>query len=351
MSPQQRQRLWLQIIALAVGTVSGAVASYVHMPLPWMLGAMLGTTTLAMAGVKMRPPVWLRPKVIPILGVLLGSSLTMEVLNQAVTWLPSILLMPVFIVVATMACMAIYRYLGGYSSTSAYFASMPGGLNEMILLSAAYGGDERRVALAHGIRILLTIALIALIYGLTLNVSSSGPRNWVALDALTLSDYFWLGAAAVIGGALGAWLKMPAGVVMLPMILSGILHVFSVVTVAPPSLLVIAAQVVMGSAIGARFAGTKFSEILPDILLGAASTVAMVLIAAGFALAAFWIAGTDYSHSFLAFAPGGLSEMSLLALALGQAVAYVSVMHIIRIVLVVLSAPYLYRLLTPRRDG
>lgn len=334
------------MIALAVGTVSGAIAAYINMPLPWMLGAMLGTTILSMSGLKMGSPIWLRPKVIPIIGVLLGSSLSMEVLSNALTWLPSVLLMPVFIVVATLSCMMIYRHFGGYSNASAFFASVPGGLSEMIMLSAAYGGDERRVALAHGIRVLLTIALVGLIYGLTLHVSSTGGRNWVALDALTLADYLWLGGAAVVGGVIGSRFNLPAGVIMVPMLISGVLHIIGVVTVAPPSLLVVMAQVVMGSSIGARFSGTTFKEILPDIFLGALSTVAMLGVAAVFALAVHVTAGTEISHSFLAFAPGGLSEMSLLALALGQAVAYVSVLHIIRILLVVVAAPQFFRVTT-----
>jgi hypothetical protein len=41
------------------------------------------------------------------------------------------------------------------------------------------------------------------------------------------------------------------------------------------------------------------------------------------------------SQAFLAFAPGGLTEMSLLTLAMHQDVAYVSTMHIFRITVVV----------------
>ena len=47
----------------------------------------------------------------------------------------------------------------------------------------------------------------------------------------------------------------------------------------------------------------------------------------------------------LAFAPGGLAEMSLIALALGVDVAYVATHHVVRIFFIVALAPLVFRLL------
>lgn len=345
MAEKLRRTILLQLTALMIGVGSGAIANFIGMPLPWMLGAMIGTTICAMIGVPMHSPAVLRPGVIPVLGVLLGSSLTLEVLKGAASWLPSISLMPLYVVSVTLLCMQVYIRLGGYSRPSAFFSSMPGGLNEMILLSVAYGGDERRVALAHGLRLLLTICLIGLIYGLVLHVSSSGGRNWTALDALTLADYLWLGGAALFGGLIGAKSRIPAGVVLVPMLISGALHITEVVTVPPPSALVIGAQAVMGTSVGARFFGVKLREILPDLALGAVSTLVMLGVALLFCLVLISVSDTDIAAVFLAFSPGGLSEMSLLALALGHAVTYVTVLHVFRIMVVLIFAPALYRLI------
>ena len=59
------------------------------------------------------------------------------------------------------------------------------------------------------------------------------------------------------------------------------------------------------------------------------------------------------SQTFLAYSPtrllayslGGLAEMSLLSLAMGQDVAYVSVMHVARLTLVIGAATPLFRVL------
>jgi hypothetical protein len=61
-------------------------------------------------------------------------------------------------------------------------------------------------------------------------------------------------------------------------------------------------------------------------------------IAFGFAsVLAPWV-GEPTEAVFLAFAPGGLAEMSLIALSLQMSVVYVTIHHVARIVLSVLVA-------------
>ena len=48
---------------------------------------------------------------------------------------------------------------------------------------------------------------------------------------------------------------------------------------------------------------------------------------------------------FLALAPGGLAEMSIIALSFGTAAAFVSTHHIVRIILLVVIAPAIFRFL------
>ena len=127
------------------------------------------------------------------------------------------------------------------------------------------------------------------------------------------------------------------------MILSGIAHVAGWVTVAPPTLFVIAAQITIGTIIGTRFIGATLAEIRRDIGLSGIASFLMLIAAVGFAEGIAWVSGIPLAQAFLAFSPGGLTEMSLLTLAMGQDVAYVSVMHIIRITLVIAIAPFVFK--------
>lgn len=336
-----------QALALFIGIFGGLIAYHAGMPLPWMLGPLIGNTIAAMSRVPVRPPTRLRPFVIPVIGVLLGSGITAELFGLVQSWILTVLMLPVFLACAASISFTVYRRLGGYDPVTAYYAAMPGGLNEMMMLGAAAGGDERRVALAHAARVMVVILFVALFFGLVLGVTSGsrGASNWVTLDALSLADYAILGACAVAGTWLGTRVKLPAAPVFGPMILSGIAHVAGWVTVAPPTLLIIAAQITIGTIIGTRFAGATIKEVGRDLGLAAVASSGMLIVAVLFAELIAWLGGIPTAQAFLAYSPGGLTEMSLLTLALEQDVAYVSVMHVIRITLVIAFAPLVFRLI------
>jgi len=74
----------------------------------------------------------------------------------------------------------------------------------------------------------------------------------------------------------------------------------------------------------------------------------MLVVAVLFASLVATLIGMPLTQAFLAFSPGGLTEMSLLTLAIGQDIAFVSVTHIVRITLVIAIAPAVFRLILRR---
>jgi membrane AbrB-like protein len=333
-----------QALALAIGGAAGYLANWIGMPLPWMLGPMIATTFASLLGIPVFGPNGLRPVVIPILGVMLGAAINRSVFAHIGDWGVTLAIMVPFLASAAAVSILIYRKIAGYDPVTAYFSAMPGGLNDMLILGTAAGGDERRIALAHASRILVVITCVGLFYGFVLGArpGGSGGRPWIAMDVLTLSDWLWLGACAVLGVPFGKLLRAPAPNMLGPMVLSAALHLGEVVETAPPTLIIVMAQIVLGTVIGCRFLGATFREVGRDLGLGALSSFAMLLVAVTFAFIASWLTGIHPSQIFLAYSPGGLTEMSLLALAMGQDVAFVSVMHLLRILLVILGAPFVF---------
>lgn len=339
-------------LALVIGLIGGAVAYGIGLPLPWMLGPMIANVIAALLRAPIKAPARLRNLMVPVIGVLLGSGITAQLFDLIGTWALTLLLLPPFLVIAAAVSFAVYRRIGRYDAITAYYAAMPGGLNEMILLGAAAGGNERQIALAHGARVMLVIAFVALYFGLVLGVSTSGgsaDATWTALGALSARDYAILLGCAVLGAVLGRVLRLPAAPVIGPMILSGIAHYSGLVTVAPPSLLVIAAQIAIGTAIGTRFIGARLSELARELGLAALSTLILLVIALGFAEIVVLADAMPLAQAFLAYAPGGLTEMSLLALAMQQDATYVSVMHLVRITLVIAAAPLAFAVMRKTR--
>lgn len=337
-------RLQAQLTALVVGAICGVGGFVAGLPLPWMLGPMIGNTVFALAGVPVIGPEKLRPFVIPVIGVMLGSAITIELFNQLSGWVLTLLLLPPYLLAATGISFLIYRRIGGYDPVTAFYAATPGGLNEMLIMGGEAGGDERKIALAHAGRVLLVILFVALFFGLFLGVRSGlGGRNWIPLSAPGFYDYVVLILAAVLGVPLAIFMRMPAAPVFGPMLLSGAFHMAGWVTIAPPTVFIVIAQIVIGTSIGTRFAGATLTEIRRDVGLAVLASSAMLIVSIGFAAVIAWSAQMSLSQAFLAYAPGGLTEMALMTLALDQDVAYVSTIHIIRITMVIGIAPVIYK--------
>ena len=87
-----------------------------------------------------------------------------------------------------------------------------------------------------------------------------------------------------------------------------------------------------------RFSGAPVYLIGRTLLLGAGATLIMLLITLGFGGALSALTGHAPVLLLLAFIPGGFTEMSLIALAIGVDPAFVVTHHSLRVFLVVLIA-------------
>ena len=305
---------------------------------------MIVVTIAAISALPLKPPILLRKILLPVIGVMLGAGFHPSLLDAPAAWIGPLLTLPAFIGLAFAAAFAIFRNIGKYDVVTAYFAAAPGGLNDMMIIGSEAGGNERQIALAHATRILIVVAMVSLFYGLVLNVTTTGSdRPYVTFADVPLRDLAILAACAVIG-ALGApYLRVPAPQILGPMVLSGLVHITGVTDAPPPSLIVNAAQLVLGTVIGCRFLGVSIREMAKDLATSAIATIAMLAAALIASYAVAQVTALPMDQVFLSYSPGGLVEMSLLALALGADIAFVATLHILRIVLVIAAAPVVFR--------
>lgn len=339
------------LLCLVLGAVGGGVFYLLDMPLPWMLGAMAFTTVAAVAGV----PISLMPRVrmvfVAVLGIMLGSQFSPAILGHLQLWVISFLWLGLYVVVATWVIRWFYLRVAGYDPVTAYFAAAPGGLSEMIMAGSAFGGDEARISLAHGARILVAVFVLSFGYRWFGGYAPPSANPLGNSAPLELIDIFWLSLAGILGYLGARLIRLPAHALVGPMFLSAALHLAGITASKPPQEIVTLAQIVIGSMIGARFTGLQFGLVLRAILLATGATTLLLLLAAGFGLAVAWTASLPFASTLLAFAPGGLAEMSLIALALGIDAAYVSSHHVVRIFMIIVAAPLVFRLLGGRPRG
>ncbi len=331
-------------LALAIAAAGGAAASWLDVPLSWMIGAMAATTAAALAGAPIALPMGLRSVMVVVLGVMLGSSFSPAILERVADWALSLTALLAYVAVAGGASMLYFRHFAAYDRATAFFSAMPGGLSEMILVGSELGGDARVISLVHASRILLVVLALPFAFQLLIGYEPSDrPSVGPPLAAIELSDLAILTLCGLAGYFGARALKVPAAAVVGPMALSAALHLAGWTEAKPPLELVNAAQVVIGASIGCRFAGVALTMIGRTIALAAGSTVILLVVTLGFAMMLHGATDLPVPALVLAFAPGGLAEMSLIALALSLDAALVATHHIVRIFLIVVLAPVAFR--------
>ena len=340
-----RQILPALLLTLILGTVGGLSARALHLPLGLLLGSIFAVGLAAIlnlraGGVGVGFPQPLRNLFVPIIGVSIGAAFTPDVLRQMPGWWISLTALLMYIPVAHGAGYFIYRR-GGLPKAEAFFGAVPGGLIESVVLGEEAGADARTLILLQFLRLILTIIAVPVIFlALTGHAvgSAAGEHIAGAAVALGVRNTAILIAAAGLGYAVGRMLRFPAAIMTGPILASAIVHLMGWSVAVPPGWAVGVTQVVLGSALGARFLGMEPGALTRAVWLAMQSVGVALVLAFGFAFAVAEVAGQPITAGFLAFAPGGLAEMSLIALSLKVGVVYVAVHHVVRIVVSVTVA-------------
>ena len=328
--------------------MGGALFAFVGAPLAWMLGAMAASTCLAVLGAKTDVYPSAVSAMIAVLGVLMGSAFTPEIISQAPGWLPSILTMMLVMTLFAATGYYIFRRFGGHDPVTAYFAAVPGGFTEMTLMGTDLGGDTKTIALAHATRILMVVSVIPFYFRGVLGLEvPTLPSNLISIMDFPLFDGVLLLACGALGLRWAKALKLPAAAFLGPMALSSLAHGLGWITNAPPLELIAIAQIVVGASIGSRFAGQTWREAKKTISLSVSTTGLMILAATLLGILVAELLGQPPEALILALSPGGLTEMALIALTLGVNTAFVSTLHITRILFVLVAAPLAAKQILP----
>ncbi len=333
------------LLALALGGLGGWLFYTLRLPLPWMLGSLSLTMIAALLGAPLHGPAGLRNGLIALLGIMVGSAFTATMLRQAGEWLISLAAIIVYIGLTGIVVFAYLRRFGRFDRVTSYFMAMPGGLNEMTAIGHAMGGDDRAIALSHAWRMIIVVFTIPLSFRFFAGYIPPAVVFTGGFAQISALDWSLLIACGILGTALGRALRLPAPFLTGSMALSALLHVTGYTEFRVPPLLVLLAQIGIGAGLGSRFAGVKLPALLRVVSVGTGSSLMMLANTALCSVVVAALTGLPVAALLLAYAPGGLAEMSIIALSLGIDAPFVSAHQLARILAVIFIAPLFFRLL------
>ncbi|MFW3614016.1 AbrB family transcriptional regulator [Billgrantia antri] len=331
--------------SLAIGVVGGVVFQLIGMPLAWMLGPLTANLVVSARGVDVRIPEPLREVFLGVLGLVLGSQVTPQLAERVLDWPLSAALLLLGVAASTAAAAAWYRRCG-FDSVSAWFASAPGAMTAMILMGETCGGDPRRIAISQSLRVVLVVLILPPLFWLY--EGASGAEVAAATDRELSSP--WLLLALPLLFPVGRRLRLPTPTLLTPLLFAGVLSGLDIASLSLPDVSMNLMLWVLGCAIGSRFRGLSSARLGRYLFEAFVATLVALAVLAGFAeLIHRWV-DVPRDVALLALAPGGIGEMAILAVALDLDPVFVAFHHLLRMVALMLFAPFWARWLSRRSD-
>jgi len=182
-------------------------------------------------------------------------------------------------------------------------------------------------------------------------LATLGPEHAEAEAALLLPPSSWPAVAAslalAVGGAyLGTWLRIPAGALLVPMGAFILLQDTAYVALELHPLMLALAYAVIGWTIGTRFDRQVLALCLGSLPMVLASTLTLMVLCAVVGAALVQWAGIDPLTAYLATSPGGADVVAIIAASTPVDLAFVISMQVLRLLLVLATAPVVARLMS-----
>ncbi|MEO1102282.1 MAG: AbrB family transcriptional regulator [Pseudomonadota bacterium] len=322
-------------ITLSAGMAGALVFYWIGAPAAFLVGSAVAVTGAVAARLPTSLPAALRDPALAILGVMMGAGVHPEALGALATIPLAVLGLILAITGATVASYVVLRQVGRWDPVTALCGSIPGALQVTMATAIEAGARMDRVVMAQALRLLILVSLVPLVFG-------GGDAPSIRTFSPPGADTLTVLVSVVIGvgsGYLGKLVKIPSAILIVPLCVSAILSTTGLVTIAIPTWLAAIAFVVLGASVAQRFDGMAGADILPalriSLLAFVAAFAAAVLVAAAFRP----LLGEPLGAVFLAYAPGGVDAMIVLAFLLKFDVSFVAVLHVTRLLALSVGAP------------
>jgi len=330
------------LITVSVAFAGGMFFKKIHMLTPMLTGSIIAVAavTLIFPGSTWFP-VELKTLVQMVSGAVIGSRVSRKEIHE----LKSLIIPAVTIVLCLMVLNVVSAigmlHAGIDSIPTAMFASAPGGMSDMTIMSPDFGADPIYVAVIQFCRLLfVNTTFPALIKFVDRRKLYPGEaRQPIPRQVYTKADEhsapLWSTAIFTLcGGCLFRILGIPSGAILGSALFVALQNVKYERIAMPPQVSWVA-QAGIGCYIGVQMVRESLRIIanaaFPVLVLLVASLIYTYLCA----MLLYRISRFDFTTCMLMCSPGGLNEMSIIADEMGADAPKVAVMHSVRILCIV----------------
>ena len=332
---------------ILIGMLGGAAFNILLFPLPWVLGPAFFVAVFALFKVEVNIPQKLRNPFIGIIGIWLGQSFSSSVFVELNDWGISIILLFLYVPFSYLMTYLFLHKIRKLEKAEAFFISSPGGLLEMVLGAEECGANSKLVGLVHMIRIFLTVFTIPTIIFVLFPGSFERESVWPNFEG-TLVDCLIILLILPIGLIFGKIFRIPGRRLFGPLIVSAILHITETIDLNAPIIIFIFAQLITGSFFGSNMNGLTWQTAKNYLGHAVGIVISLSMCMIPFIFLITYLIDARPEAIILAYSPGGINEMGLVAATLGIKPAFVITHHLFRLFIVVLILGLAQKFIYPK---
>lgn len=348
LSRMPRPAQWIILLLLSVALM--ILLERFHLPAALLLGAMFAGILVETAGGGIRVPTlpfWFSQAVI---GCLVATRITPQILKTFGSHWPLFLGVMLAVIAASCSLGWLLHRFRVFPDTTPIWGLLPGAASTMMIMADSFGADGRLVAFMQYLRVVFVAIAGSLIARFWCHASMiSAPVIWFpAIHWLPLTETVLFIFLCIFLGKIS---RIPAGGILVPLVLGAILKDTGVLQLELPPWLLAASYSLLGWSIGLRFNReilVHAARALPQIVL---SVLLLMGFCGGMAVVLVEFAGTDPLTAYLATSPGGVDSAAIIAASSKVDLPFVMSMQTARLLIVLLIGPVLSRRLAGSITG
>ena len=352
--------LLYQIWFIVLCGLGGLLLSLIGLPIGWMIGSLIFACLLSLwqpkkLGVNVRKGLNRSWFLIGqyLLGIELGRNVNMSVMTIFQdNWITVVIVIFTSILFSFGTGFLLYRFSRADKLTG-LLATSPGGIATMPSIAEEVNANIGVVTAVQAMRVFLVVTIIPVVLFFIVNGSetvgfTSNPVVESPIQAAGYQSFVWtipIMLAAFVGAFIGKRIKLPApwligsllGVIIFESVSTTIVD--NTFTFSWPHLIVVIGQILIGTSIGSRFRRSMFIGLKRIMIVSTIGTLLLIVAMYFCAYIVSSLTGISLVTSVLAFAPGGVVEMSTAAVSLHADSTFVVAVQTLRIIIVILLLP------------
>ncbi|WP_062107484.1 AbrB family transcriptional regulator [Bacillus niameyensis] len=341
------------IITLVIAIVGGTLFSFLHIPVPWLLGPMLAALfSTVVLKFNLEWPKEIRNTGMIIVGYTIGLSMTPSALHEMGLQLPFMLLMTVLLIILSAGIAYFVSKLSNHDYRTLLLASIPGGLSQIIMLAEETKGINLAVVtITQVIRLIIIILVIPLLVLIPfLGESDNSSMEEIQTSAFggwsdLFPNIFIFAVICIVFAIVAAKIKFPTAYLIGPAIGTAIFQAYGLDGPMLPSTVINMAQLMLGIHVGLILKPNQIPREFRTFALAIGSGCFLVLGATVLSLFFTHIQPVSNATALLSLAPGGMDQMGIIAHAIHADLSVVSGYQLFRTLFIFFAVPPFIRVL------